>query len=166
MQEHSTQKAALREIKVKGNQLVDKVREIIEEGNARRIIIKKDGRSVMEFPLSVGVGAASAAIFLSPTLAAIGAFASLVSDVSIAVEEHTPGASKSLDRTGTASPEATTAGSTTAATTAAGSPMTSSPTAGTPTSLGSSPTGAPPIESPSSGAASPSHTAKGPGSSR
>lgn len=76
----------LQEIKVKGNQLVDKVRDIIEEGNARRIIIKKDGRSVMEFPLSVGLGGAAAAILISPTLAAIGAFASLVSDVQIVVE--------------------------------------------------------------------------------
>lgn len=77
---------ALREIKIKGNQLVDRVREVVEEGNARRIIVKKDGRTVMEFPLSVGVGGAAAAILLSPTLAAIGAFASLASDISIVVE--------------------------------------------------------------------------------
>lgn len=77
---------ALREIKIKGNQLVDRVREVVEEGNARRIIVKKDGRPVMEFPLSVGVGGAAAAILLSPTLAAIGAFASLASDVHVVVE--------------------------------------------------------------------------------
>lgn len=77
---------ALREIKIKGNQLVDRVREVVEEGNARRIIVKKDGRTVMEFPLSVGVGGAAAAILLSPTLAAIGAFASLASDISVVVE--------------------------------------------------------------------------------
>lgn len=83
---------ALKEIKIRGNQLVDRVREVIEEGNARRIIVKKDGRTVMEFPLSVGVGGAAAAILLSPTLAAIGAFASLASDVHIVVERfETPG---------------------------------------------------------------------------
>lgn len=76
------------EIKVKGSQLVDKFREIVEEGNARRISIRKDGRTLMEFPLSVGVGGATAAILLSPTLAAIGAIASLVSDVSIVVERN------------------------------------------------------------------------------
>lgn len=81
---------ALREIKIKGNQLVDRVREVIEEGNARRIIVKKDGRAVMEFPLSVGVGGAAAAILLSPTLAAIGAFASLASDVHVVVERFEP----------------------------------------------------------------------------
>lgn len=79
-------KQTLEEIKVRGNQLVDRVREIIEQGNARRIIIRKDGQSVMELPLSVGVGGAAAAVVLSPTLAAIGAFASLVGDVSIAIE--------------------------------------------------------------------------------
>lgn len=76
----------LEEIKVRGNQLGERLREIIEEGNARRIIVKKDGHSVMEFPLSVGVGGAAAAIMLSPTVAAIGAFASLASDVRIVIE--------------------------------------------------------------------------------
>lgn len=80
----------LQEIKIKGNQLVDRVREVVEEGNARRIIVKKDGRTVMEFPLSVGVGGAAAAILLSPTLAAIGAFASLASDIHIVVERYQP----------------------------------------------------------------------------
>lgn len=75
-------------IQVQSSRLVDKVREIIEEGNARRIIIRKDGRTVMEFPLSVGVGGAAAAIFLAPTLAAVGAFAALVSEVEVIVE-HT-----------------------------------------------------------------------------
>lgn len=76
----------LEEIKVKGNQLVDKFREIIDEGNARRVSIRKDGRTLMEFPLSVGVGGATAAILLSPTIAAVAAIASLVSDVNIVVE--------------------------------------------------------------------------------
>lgn len=90
MEEHDKRSVTLQEIKVKGNQLIDKVRDVIEEGNARRIIIKKDGRSVMEFPLSVGLGGAAAAILISPTLAAIGAFASLVSDVQIVVERLEP----------------------------------------------------------------------------
>lgn len=79
---------ALEEIKIRGNQLVDRVREVIEEGNARRILVKKDGRTVMEFPLSVGVGGAAAAILLSPTLAAIGAFASLASDIHVVIERQ------------------------------------------------------------------------------
>lgn len=74
------------EVKVKGTQLVGKVKEIIEEGNARRVTIRKDGRTLLEFPLSVGVGGATAAVFLMPTLAAVGALAALVTDVEVEVE--------------------------------------------------------------------------------
>lgn len=80
-------KVRIREFKVKGGQLVDKVREVIEEGNARRIIIKKDGRVLIEFPLSVGVGGAAAAVLLTPMLAAVGAIAALVTDVDVIIEE-------------------------------------------------------------------------------
>lgn len=79
--------ARYREVKVKGSQLKDKIREIVEEGNARRVIIKKDERVLLEFPLSVGVGGAAAAVLLAPTLAAVGAIAALVTDVSILIEE-------------------------------------------------------------------------------
>lgn len=99
MSERDTSRIDLEEIKVKGSQLVDKFREIVEEGNARRISIKKEGRTIMEFPLSVGVGGATAAILLSPTLAAIGAFASLVSDVHIVVERARPAAKDAVEPT-------------------------------------------------------------------
>ena len=79
-------KITLEEIKVRGNQLVDKVKELIHEGNARRVTIKKDDRTLMEFPLSMGVGGATAAIFLMPTLAAVGALAALVTDVDVVIE--------------------------------------------------------------------------------
>ena len=81
---------SMEEIKVKGNQLVDKVKEIFEEGSARRVSIRKDGRTLLEFPLTVGVGGATAAIFFTPVLAAVGALAALVSDVEVVIErEHT-----------------------------------------------------------------------------
>lgn len=80
-------KIKIEEVKVKGGQLVDKVREVIEEGNARRIIIKKDDRVLLEFPLSIGVGGAAAALFLTPTLAAVGAIAALVTDVKVVIEQ-------------------------------------------------------------------------------
>ena len=87
------QHVIFQEVKVKGDQLVEKVREVIEEGNARRVLIKKDGKTVIEFPLSVGVGGATAALFFAPTLAAIGAFAALVTDVTVQIE-HVPGEPK------------------------------------------------------------------------
>ena len=80
----------LHEIKVRGGQLVEKVREIIEEGNAKRIVIMKDGKSIMELPLSVGAGGAAAALFMQPMLAAVGALAALLTDVSIAIEPRPP----------------------------------------------------------------------------
>ncbi|OGD35732.1 hypothetical protein A2V94_00840, partial [Candidatus Atribacteria bacterium RBG_16_35_8] len=58
------------EFKVSGEDIIGKIKEIIKEGNARRIIIKnEDGESVAEFPLTVGaVGA-----LVAPILAAVGA---------------------------------------------------------------------------------------------
>lgn len=74
------------QFRVQGTQLMDKVRQIIDEGNARRIIIKNDNRTLIEFPLTVGVGGAIAAVVLAPVFAAIGAIAALVSDVEVVVE--------------------------------------------------------------------------------
>jgi hypothetical protein len=76
------------EIKVKSNQLVDKVKELIQEGNARKVSIRKDGRTLLEFPLTMGVGGATAVIVFTPILAAVGALAALVSDVDVVVERE------------------------------------------------------------------------------
>jgi uncharacterized protein DUF4342 len=80
--------SSFEEIRVKSNQLVDKVKELIQEGNARSVSIRKDGRVLLEFPLSVGVGGATAAIVFTPILAAVGALAALVSDVEVVVERE------------------------------------------------------------------------------
>ncbi len=70
------------EFKVKGEKLLEKIKQLIHEGNIRRIIIKDDkGRIFMEIPLTVGlVGTA-----LLPVLAAVGALAALVNDFTIVV---------------------------------------------------------------------------------
>ena len=78
----------LEKIRVKGNELIDRIRDAIEEGTARRILVQKDNRTVMEFPLVFGVGGAAAAIMIAPTLAAIGAFASLASDIQVIIERR------------------------------------------------------------------------------
>jgi len=70
------------EIKVQGTELLDKVKDLIHQGNVRRVSIKKDGDIVMELPLTV----AAVGVVLAPVLAAVGAFAALVSDCSIVVE--------------------------------------------------------------------------------
>jgi len=68
-------------IKVESAQLVNKVEELIKQGNVRRIVIKRHDRTIVEFPLTVGVVGA----VVAPILAA-GAIAALVTDCTIAVE--------------------------------------------------------------------------------
>lgn len=76
----------IQEVKVKGSQLLERVREIVADGNARRIIIKNHERTLIEFPLSVGVGGTAAALLIAPQLAAVGAIAALLTDVEILIE--------------------------------------------------------------------------------
>jgi DNA-binding Lrp family transcriptional regulator len=71
------------EFKLSGSELLDKVKELLHEGNIRRIVIKQDGQTVMELPLTV----AAVGVVLAPVLAAVGAFAALVSNCSIVVEK-------------------------------------------------------------------------------
>lgn len=67
---------------VSGGKILDKVKELLKEGNVRRIIIKdKQGKVIIEFPVSIGVGI----VLLAPTLAAVGAIAALLTDASITV---------------------------------------------------------------------------------
>ena len=69
-------------IKAEGGQVLGKVKELIEAGNVRRIVVKQHERTIAEFPLTVGVVGA----VLAPVLAAIGAIAALVTDCKIEVE--------------------------------------------------------------------------------
>lgn len=77
---------AFEEIKLASNQVVDKVRELIEEGNVRRIALKKGQKTLIEIPLTVGVGAGAAALLYNPIIAAVGAVTALVTDVTLVVE--------------------------------------------------------------------------------
>jgi hypothetical protein len=68
---------------VKGDQLLAKIKELIHEGNIRRIIIMdKKGKTIIEFPLTIGVVGA----VLVPVLAAVGAVAALVTECTILVK--------------------------------------------------------------------------------
>lgn len=71
--------------KVTGDKLLAKVKELIREGNVRRISIKdKSGKTLVEFPLTIGV---VGAVF-APILAAVGAIAALISECTISVERE------------------------------------------------------------------------------
>ena len=80
--------------KVKGDELLKRVKEIIREGNARRVVIKQGSRTVMEFPVTVGVVGALAA----PVLAAVGALAAYLNDCTIVVERESEPAPKAVPR--------------------------------------------------------------------
>ncbi len=71
------------EFSVNGDQVVEKVKQLIKEGNIRRVIIKNEkGESIMEFPVTAGV----VGVLLLPTLAALGAAVALMTQCTIAVE--------------------------------------------------------------------------------
>jgi len=70
--------------KVQGGELVDKVRQLVHEGNVRRIVIKQGERSIAEFPLTAGV----VGVVFAPVLAAVGALAALATECSIAVQRE------------------------------------------------------------------------------
>ena len=68
--------------KVAADQLVEAVKKIVHEGNVRRVVIKQEGRTVVEFPMTVGV----VGTVFAPILAAVGALAAVVSECTIEVE--------------------------------------------------------------------------------
>src|SRR5947209_12148167 len=71
------------EIKVQAQDLVAKVKDLIHEGNVRRVIIKDDhGNTFMEIPLSI----ATLSVIAAPVLAAVGAVATLLSNFTVIVE--------------------------------------------------------------------------------
>jgi hypothetical protein len=72
---------------VAGGQVVDKVKKLIHEGNIRRVRLLHEGKTIIEIPLSVGAPATAVAILATPALAAIGAFAALVTECTIEVEK-------------------------------------------------------------------------------
>jgi hypothetical protein len=69
------------EIRVRGGQLVEKVNELIAAGNVRKIIVKHDGHTIVEFPLTIGV----IGTLLAPQVAALGAIAALITECTIEV---------------------------------------------------------------------------------
>ena len=73
------------EYMVSGSNLVDRVRELLHEGNVTRVIVKDDaGKTLLEIPASVGV----IGVVLAPWLAALGVVAALVANCRIVVERR------------------------------------------------------------------------------
>jgi hypothetical protein len=80
----SEEKVRTEEFQVNGDMLVAKIKELLHEGNIRRIIIKnEESKTLIDIPLTIGV----VGVLVAPQLAAIGAIAALITHGSIVVEK-------------------------------------------------------------------------------
>lgn len=74
------------EILVGGSKLVERIKELVAEGNVRKLIIRKPGGdSLLEIPLTVGVAVGGAFTIIAPVLAAIGVLAALIKNFKLEV---------------------------------------------------------------------------------
>jgi hypothetical protein len=80
-----TEKDCWESVKVEGGAILDKLKELLHEGNVRRVRIRQGDRVLAEFPLTLGVVGA----VIAPMLAAIGAIVALAKDCTIDVERGT-----------------------------------------------------------------------------
>jgi hypothetical protein len=75
------------EITVTGFALVDKIKDLIQQGNVRRLIVRRpSGKVLVDIPLTAGVGIAGVFTLLAPMLTAIGAMAALLSQFRLEIE--------------------------------------------------------------------------------
>jgi hypothetical protein len=79
----STEKVRTEEFEIRGDELIAQIKELVHQGNIRRITIKnEEGRTLIDIPLTWGV----VGVLVAPQLAALGAIAALVSHGTIVVE--------------------------------------------------------------------------------
>lgn len=91
MSEQGENRTWYEEFTVSGAQLLEKVKEILAEGNVRRVFIKNnEGHTLLEIPLTAGVAITAVTAVFAPVLVAVGAIAALLTQVTVGVErEHT-----------------------------------------------------------------------------
>jgi predicted regulator of Ras-like GTPase activity (Roadblock/LC7/MglB family) len=81
------EKTYTEEFRVEGEKIITKVKELLHEGNIRKVIIKdKDGKILMEIPVTIGV----VGVLIAPQLAALGAIAALLTEATVVVEKAEP----------------------------------------------------------------------------
>jgi hypothetical protein len=73
---------------VSGSELVEKVKQLIREGNIRRVRLIHNGKPLIDIPLTIGAPAAAVTVIAAPVLAALAAFAALVAECTIEVEKE------------------------------------------------------------------------------
>lgn len=78
------EKTRTEEFRVDGEKIVSKIKELLHEGNIRKVIIKdKDGKILLEIPATIGV----VGVLIAPQLAALGAIAALLTEATVVVEK-------------------------------------------------------------------------------
>jgi hypothetical protein len=84
--EMSEEQTWTEEIEISGSQLVDYVKDLIQEGNVRRLIIRtSDDKTLLEIPLTAGVAVGGVVTVFTPVLAALGALAALLANVKLQI---------------------------------------------------------------------------------
>jgi hypothetical protein len=74
------------EIEIAANELVDRVKDLLQEGNVRRLILRQpDGRTLLEIPLTAGAAVGGVLAIFYPVLAALGAMAALLARIRIEI---------------------------------------------------------------------------------
>ena len=74
-------------VTVSGKNLVEKVKELVHQGNIRRVRLIHEGKPLIDIPLSIGAPAAAVAVLAAPLLAALAAIAALVKECTIEIEK-------------------------------------------------------------------------------
>ncbi|MFN0072362.1 MAG: DUF4342 domain-containing protein [Chloroflexota bacterium] len=85
-QQEQSRRSWQEELSATGDELIERVKSLVKEGNVRRLIIKQDDRTLVELPLTIGV----VGVLLAPQIAAVGAIAALVTRCTITVEREDP----------------------------------------------------------------------------
>ena len=81
------EKTYTEEFRVEGEKIITKIKELLHEGNIRKVIIKdKDGKILMEIPVTIGV----VGVLIAPQLAALGAIGALLTEATVVVEKAEP----------------------------------------------------------------------------
>lgn len=92
MSDDQTGKTWTEEMMLDAGQVVDEIKKLIQQGNVRRIILRKEtDEIIMEIPLTAGVVGGSALIIFAPVLAAVGACVALLARVKVQVVRDEPG---------------------------------------------------------------------------
>jgi hypothetical protein len=86
MKDETKTRTWIEEIEVAGSQLVERVKELVAEGNVRRLILRtQDDRLILEIPLTAGAVVGGVVTLFAPLLAALGALAALLARVKVQV---------------------------------------------------------------------------------